>query len=58
MECHTNKETKIMNEPKVNQIGKAVIVEFETQKEAETFYHSLKTATKIYRILKEDENRI
>ena len=56
MERHTNKETKTMIEPKINQIGKSVIVEFETQKEAETFYHSLRTATKIYRILKEDEN--
>ena len=44
-----------MKEPKINQIGRAVIVEFEFQEEAIAFYKSLKKASKIARILTEDE---
>ena len=55
MECNTTEGAK-MNEPKINQIGRAVIVEFEFQEEAEAFYKSLKKASQIARILTEDEN--
>jgi len=41
-------------EPKINQIGKTVTVEFEDQENAEAFYKSLKLAAKLVRVMQED----
>jgi len=45
-------------EPKINQIGKMVTVEFEDQENADAFYKSLKLATKFVKIIQEDADTL
>ena len=43
-----------MNEPKMNRIGKVVIVEFETSEEAEVFYGAFK---RVYEVIREVQEK-
>ena len=45
-----------MTEPKINQIGKAIILEFETQQEAESVYDTIEILRFINRVLTENED--
>ena len=45
-----------MKEPNIWQIGRAIVIEFETPREAEIMYKTFKKTVKVARIINEDEN--